>query len=119
MRTPHGTTLADAVRGPGVEIVSVASGQLEISGLDAAAIGDAAARAGIVLHELTPVQTSLEDAYLQLTADDVEYHSGGMAHPTAQAAAPGELVGAGARPGNHTGRTYHTDHTHDMEGILR
>jgi ABC-2 type transport system ATP-binding protein len=32
-----------------------------------------------VLHELAPVQVSLEDAYMQLTATEVEYRSGSPA----------------------------------------
>ena len=35
------------------------------------------AAAGIALHELTPITGSLEDAYLSLTAESVEYHSAG------------------------------------------
>lgn len=42
-------------------------------GLDAAQIGDLAAAHGVALHELTPVATSLEEAYLSLTRDAVEY----------------------------------------------
>jgi ABC-2 type transport system ATP-binding protein len=37
------------------------------------AIGDAAARAGVALHELSAQQVSLESAFLELTADAVEY----------------------------------------------
>ena len=38
-------------------------------------IGEAAARNGVVLHELTPLSASLEEAYLELTQDDVEYRT--------------------------------------------
>ena len=44
-------------------------------GATAESIGEAAAVTGVVLHELTPVAGSLEDAYMSLTADEVEYHS--------------------------------------------
>ena len=47
----------------------------EFSGRSAAEIGALAAANGIVLHELTPVSSSLEEAYLELTQDSVEYHS--------------------------------------------
>ena len=45
----------------------------------AASVADVgvAARDGLVLHELTPLAGSLEDAYLALTQDEVEYHAGG------------------------------------------
>ena len=48
-------------------------GALEVIGSTAAQIGDAALAAGLALHELTPVSASLEEAYLTLTQDDVEY----------------------------------------------
>ncbi|MEO6942688.1 MAG: ABC transporter ATP-binding protein, partial [Terrimesophilobacter sp.] len=48
---------------------------LTVVGLTSAQIGEAAAHAGIVLHELTPLSASLEEAYLELTQDDVEFHS--------------------------------------------
>ena len=44
-----------------------------MTGLDAAAIGDLAAGAGIAVHALVPRQASLEDAYLDLTGDSTEY----------------------------------------------
>ena len=42
-----------------------------------------AAGSRVVLHELTPLAGSLEDAYLALTEDDVEYHAGTFADETA------------------------------------
>lgn len=50
-------------------------GGLVVSGIGPAQIGEAAAAAGVVLHELTPLTASLEEAYLELTQDEVEYHS--------------------------------------------
>ncbi|WP_299086884.1 ABC transporter ATP-binding protein [uncultured Microbacterium sp.] len=73
VRTPRATELTGAIGGPDVTITDIAPGVLEISGLAAAAIGDAAAAHGIPLHELTPRAGSLEDAYLALTEDAVEY----------------------------------------------
>jgi len=75
VRTPRAQDLVDAVSAPDVTVARADDGLLEFSGVDAAAIGDAAARAGIPLHELTPVGASLEEAYLELTQNDVEYHS--------------------------------------------
>jgi ABC-2 type transport system ATP-binding protein len=75
VRTPQAAALVDRVRGPEVTVISVEAGLMEISGSTPEAIGEAAAAAGIALHELTPLHGSLEDAYMQLTADDVEYHS--------------------------------------------
>jgi ABC-2 type transport system ATP-binding protein len=38
-------------------------------------VGELAARHGIVLHELTSQEPSLEQAFLELTSDAVEYAS--------------------------------------------
>ena len=44
-------------------------------GPDAAAIGELVGKSGLFLHELTLVRSSLEDAFMTLTADSVEYHA--------------------------------------------
>lgn len=75
VRTPRPAELAAAVGAPDVEIVSSAPDLLDIVGLPAARIGDLAAERGIPLHELTPTTGSLEDAYLALTGDAVEYRT--------------------------------------------
>ena len=49
-------------------------GALSVRGLGAAAIGDLAAASGIVLHELAPHAASLEEAFMELTEDSIEYH---------------------------------------------
>ena len=46
-----------------------------MQGLDAAAVGELVGRSGLLLHELTLVRSSLEDAFMTLTADSVEYHA--------------------------------------------
>ena len=53
----------------------VGIGSMFSSGLHAwpMQIGETAARHGIVLHELTPQQASLEEAFMDLTRDDVEF----------------------------------------------
>ena len=48
----------------GAKVMHQQSEAVEVSGLDAAAIGELAGAAGIVLHELTPIQVSLEDAFI-------------------------------------------------------
>jgi ABC-2 type transport system ATP-binding protein len=79
LRSPQADQLAELLRGPDITITSTEQGMLSITGLEAPTIGDAAARAGIALHELTPVAASLEEAYMDLTQDDVEYHTGAPA----------------------------------------
>jgi ABC-2 type transport system ATP-binding protein len=56
-----------------------ADGALAVTGLDASAIGDLAGAHGIVLHELSPQEASLEEAYMELTHDSVEYRAGEVA----------------------------------------
>lgn len=75
VRTPHGAALAKLVAGPDVEIVSTAPDLFDITGLPASRIGDLAAERGVALHELTPTTGSLEDAYLALTGEAVEYRT--------------------------------------------
>jgi ABC-2 type transport system ATP-binding protein len=50
-------------------------GSLAVSGFTAAEVGDLAASLGVALHELTTVRASLEDAFMELTHDAVEYRT--------------------------------------------
>jgi ABC-2 type transport system ATP-binding protein len=50
-------------------------GLLDVEGLTAEHIGRIAAAHGIVLSELTPQTASLEDAFMELTHDEVEYRN--------------------------------------------
>jgi ABC-2 type transport system ATP-binding protein len=72
VRTPDGG-LADLLTANGAQVKPEADGGLGVTGLDAPRIGELAASAGIVLHELTPRLASLEEAFMELTADSVEY----------------------------------------------
>jgi ABC-2 type transport system ATP-binding protein len=75
VRSPQAGQLVELLRGPDVTCTSVEPGVVEITGTTAEVIGEAAAAAGLVLHELAPRAGSLEDSYMSLTADAVEYHS--------------------------------------------
>ncbi len=46
---------------------------MNVSGLNSEQVGEAAFAAGIVVHELTPQRASLEDVFMTLTADSLEY----------------------------------------------
>jgi ABC-2 type transport system ATP-binding protein len=48
-------------------------GALEVHGFTAERIGDLAASNGIAIHELTPQQASLEEAFMDLTRDELEF----------------------------------------------
>ncbi|MFJ6652496.1 ABC transporter ATP-binding protein [Microbacterium sp. NPDC091313] len=73
VRSPRLSELVPALAGPGVAVTATAPGVAEITGLPAERIGDLAAERGIALHELSPRSGSLEDAYLALTGESVEY----------------------------------------------
>jgi len=67
----------EALLGPlGGTVTHLSADRVEVAGLTAEQIARAAAPAGVLLFELTPTQTSLEDAFFGLTHDSVEYRSG-------------------------------------------
>ncbi|MFT4135915.1 ABC transporter ATP-binding protein [Microbacterium sp.] len=73
VRSPRATELAQALTAPDVTIVTTAADTMCVEGVAASVIGDVAAARGIALHELTPSTGSLEEAYLALTGQAVEY----------------------------------------------
>ena len=80
LRTPDPDRLTELIRaeGGGVTPVVNAEGtdqapELTVTGLAAPRIGELAASAGIVLHELTPQLATLEEAFLELTSDSLEF----------------------------------------------
>jgi ABC-2 type transport system ATP-binding protein len=74
--SPRADELAALVMRAGGTVAPADGRRLSVTGLDAAAIGDLAADAGIALHELTTVGSSLEEVYMAMTADEVEYRGG-------------------------------------------
>ncbi|MEV6794884.1 ATP-binding cassette domain-containing protein [Streptomyces sp. NPDC051320] len=67
--------LREVLAGPGVEITGRAgSEELDVTGMSPREIGTRAAKAGIALFELTARAVSLEEAFMELTRDAVEYH---------------------------------------------
>ena len=89
VRSPQATDLAELLVRAGGRITPADPGAMDVDGITAEQIGEQAAAASLVLHELSPRNSSLEEAYLKLTADDVEFHSGGQL-------ADGQLAEAGA-----------------------
>jgi ABC-2 type transport system ATP-binding protein len=79
VRSPHASQLADLLAAPEVAVVRSEAGVLDISGVEASGIGDLAALHGLAIHELTPQSASLEEAYMALTADSVEYRTEAVA----------------------------------------
>jgi ABC-2 type transport system ATP-binding protein len=76
VRSPQATTLSELLAGPDVSISSSERGLLEVAGLSIEQVGARAARAGITLYELSPQRASLEEVFMELTRDSVEYHAG-------------------------------------------
>jgi ABC-2 type transport system ATP-binding protein len=77
VRTPQTEQLREILAGLGATVTDPEEGLLEISGLTAEQIGEAAAAQKIVLHELTPHQASLEEAFMDLTRGELEFAASG------------------------------------------
>jgi ABC-2 type transport system ATP-binding protein len=91
VRSLNNSKLATLLIGAGAASHPEADGALAVTGIASAAIGELAAVEGIVLHELSPQEASLEEAYLDLTRDSVEYRAD-VPDPAAPAT-PGETIG--------------------------
>ncbi|MBY8883614.1 ABC transporter ATP-binding protein [Streptomyces sp. PTM05] len=85
VRTPDAGLLRAQLSGPDVTVTSAESGVLNVTGLDSEQIGRIAAEHGVVLYELTPQHASLEEAFMELTRDAVEYQAAVPAAETAVA----------------------------------
>jgi ABC-2 type transport system ATP-binding protein len=84
VRTPDADRLTALITDAGGNVIAGSNGGpagdaddktpvLTVTGLPAARIGQLAASAAIVLHELTPQLATLEDAFLELTSDSLEF----------------------------------------------
>jgi ABC-2 type transport system ATP-binding protein len=86
VRTPDSGYLFDLLHGPDVTVANVERGVLRVQGLTAEQIGTAAWQAHLPIYELTTQHASLEEAFMQLTDDSVDYRS--------RSTAPAEAVAA-------------------------
>jgi ABC-2 type transport system ATP-binding protein len=79
VQTPAPGVLARAVATAGGSVTSEASaaepGWLRVHGLSEAVVGGVAFAAGVPVHHLAAAKVSLEQAFMELTADSVEYHA--------------------------------------------
>jgi ABC-2 type transport system ATP-binding protein len=96
VRSPQADLLSELITTEGGVVKQDTNGTqpagLSVTGMEAPRIGELAAARGIVLHELTPRLASLEEAFMELTADSAEF---GAATP----AAPGPTEGSGPAHG--------------------
>ncbi|OMH34200.1 ABC transporter ATP-binding protein [Tersicoccus sp. Bi-70] len=75
VRSPDAERLSHAIDGDGVTVETRTDGALVVTGRDPLQISRAALDHGLLLSELTPLRASLEDTYLRLTHDHVDYRA--------------------------------------------
>ena len=75
VRTPDAIAFQARLESAGASVEARSDGALMVQGLEAPTIGQLAAQGGVVLYELTPQEVSLEEAYMELTQDSVEFHA--------------------------------------------
>jgi ABC-2 type transport system ATP-binding protein len=75
VRSPRAAELTAALRSAGATVDVEPDGALTVRALEQAEIGELAAAHRLTVHEVTPRNATLEDAYLQLTSDSVEYRA--------------------------------------------
>ncbi|HEY2725029.1 MAG TPA: ABC transporter ATP-binding protein [Pseudonocardiaceae bacterium] len=85
VRSDSAERLRALVAGPQVSVTAVEPGLLEVHGLTSSEIGHVAWQHAVPLRELTPVQASLEEAFMELTQDSVEYGVSGPVSAERQA----------------------------------
>jgi ABC-2 type transport system ATP-binding protein len=73
IRTPQPQDFTEAMRTNGATVNREDDGALSVAGLNAQEIGDIAFQQRLALHELSPQLASLEEAYMELTQDSVDY----------------------------------------------
>jgi ABC-2 type transport system ATP-binding protein len=82
VRSPQLDELAGAITAHGGSTRPEPDGAVAVSGVQISAIGDLARNAGITLHELSPQVASLEEAFMELTRESVQFHAGADATHT-------------------------------------
>ncbi|WP_018253086.1 ABC transporter ATP-binding protein [Salinispora mooreana] len=78
VRTPDPGALTGALTEAGASVAQHADGLLSVEGMSASDIGDLAFAKSIRVHELSPRLTSLEEAFMRMTSDSIEYRAGAM-----------------------------------------
>jgi ABC-2 type transport system ATP-binding protein len=75
VRSPQAGKLRELLAGPDVTVTSSEEGTLQVTGLTSDQIGQIASDHSLTLFELAPVQASLEEAFMEMTSDAVEYRA--------------------------------------------
>jgi ABC-2 type transport system ATP-binding protein len=99
VRTPSTDQFVRAITAKGATTLTDDDGAIEVRGMSAEQLGDLAFGEGIRLHELTTVRASLEEAFMELTADSVEYRAdvpgGQRPSPSNTGSNTGTTIGSG------------------------
>ena len=74
VRSPQVEQLSQALTAEGGRVTHV-DGYLEVEGMSTDQVGDLAAAEGLTVHELFTQRSSLEEAFMEMTRDSVEYHA--------------------------------------------
>ena len=86
VHTPQAAALAQGLASPDVTVSSPEANTLEVTGLTPVQVGDRAHELDIRLHGLALKKASLEEAFMEMTRDEVEYHAKAPNHITGSAA---------------------------------
>jgi ABC-2 type transport system ATP-binding protein len=75
VRSPQAAGLADLITAKGGSVTADDDSGLEVTGMTSESIGEIAAANGVVLHELSLAAASLEQAFMELTEDAVDFRA--------------------------------------------
>ena len=75
VRTAAAPDLARALEAQGAAVVRRGPDELDVTRLTSRQIGQTALEQRIALDELTPAQASLEEAFMEMTRDSVDFHA--------------------------------------------
>ncbi|TDC78307.1 ATP-binding cassette domain-containing protein [Actinomadura sp. 7K507] len=73
VRSPDAARLGEVLAADGAKVRPDGDALLSVTNMEAPRVGELAAAQGLVLHELTPTRGSLEEAFMELTRESVEY----------------------------------------------
>ena len=75
VRSDDASRLAQLLTGPDRTVLAETADTLTVTGMDSREIGQVAAEHRIALTELTPKAATLEEAFMEITREDVEFHA--------------------------------------------
>jgi ABC-2 type transport system ATP-binding protein len=91
VRSPHAPRLRELLTERGHPVAAGTDEQtFTVTGVETSEVGELAASVGLVLHELTPKQASLEEAFLEVTRESTDFQAGADRAAPGAPAAPGE-----------------------------